>query len=74
MKRHLALHFSITSHVSLPVYAHAGTLEEVIYKRQMNKMALAARVVDAHMPVNQFASEVNENRDEREGVGCVRAF
>ena len=45
-----------------PVYIYrllaAGTLEEVIYKRQMNKMALAARVVDAHMPLNHFTTEV----------------
>jgi transcriptional regulator ATRX len=45
-----------------PVFVYrflaAGTLEEVIYKRQMNKMALAARVVDAHMPLNQFTAEV----------------
>jgi hypothetical protein len=31
----------------------AGSMEEVIYKRQMIKQALAARVVDAQMPDNQ---------------------
>ena len=35
----------------------AGSMEEKIYKRQVQKQALAARVVDAQMPENIFTAE-----------------
>jgi hypothetical protein len=42
-----------------PVFVYrllaAGTMEEKIYKRQVQKLALANRVVDQQMPDNQFS-------------------
>jgi transcriptional regulator ATRX len=51
-----------------------GSMEEVIYKRQMLKQALAARVVDAQMPDNQsdgggLMDFDRENEKEEAGGG-----
>jgi transcriptional regulator ATRX len=35
----------------------AGTMEEKIYKKQINKQAMSARIIDAQMPDNHFTME-----------------
>ena len=49
----------------------SGSMEEKIYKKQVNKQALSARVVDAQMPDNHFTtaeqSELMTFDEDKEG-------
>jgi hypothetical protein len=53
-------------------------MEEKIYKKQVTKQALAARVVDAQMPENQFTSaeqsELFTFQDQEDGHGAEKAI
>ena len=52
-----AYRFGQTKNVFVYRLLAAGTMEEKIYKKQINKQAMSARIIDAQMPDNHFTME-----------------